>query len=245
MTDERQPHLLKPSPPPRILSSEQQVRYRIAIAALQSSELGRDPQAFAAALDLAMYHSEKARRFGWPEDGVRAKRREVSETWDVVNKAAVKLAIHFEKLEDQVGLARIDAAVLWSGMKLKAPRRERLHLSFAAFLRALAKQSAPTETTDRAGPMRMQQPIRKLPSREVVLTIILAYSFDYVAGHRGAPFQLPIGGLITSGKEWNVAALFASAALGEDDLDPKAAKKYLSVHETTLYYEGWPEPDFL
>lgn len=228
----------------RALSDAQRERYGAAIAALKSSGLGSDPKSFSAALDVAMHHCETARAFDWPERQVRERRREVAANWDAVNKAAMKLAVHFEKLDDRVGSARLAAALVRSGMKMKAQTKVALHLAFAEFLRALAKQPRPTDYEDQIGPLRIQKSSRKLPSREVALTVILAHLFDRVATHDGScELKLLVGEAITSGSVWDVAALFAAAALGEDALDPNAAKKFLSDHRGHLYYQGWPEPE--
>jgi len=125
---------------------------------------------------------------------------------------------------------------------MKAQTKGALHSAFAQFLRALAKQPRPMDNEDQIGPLRIQKSSRKLPSREVSLTLILAHLFDRVANHDGScELKLLVGEAITSGSVWDVAALFASAALGNDALDPKTAKKFLSDHRGHLYYQGWPE----
>ena len=227
----------------RALSGAQRERYSTAIAALKRSVLGRDPKSFSAALDLAMYHCEKARSFDWPESEIRKRRSEVAVNWDSVNMAATKLAVHFEKLDDRVGSARLAAAILKSGLKMRAQTNGSLHSVFAQFLRALAKQPKPTDYEDRIGPLRIQLSSRKLPSRAVALTLVLAHAFDHVANHDGGgQLKLFVGDAITSGSAWDAASLFASAALGEDALEPTTAKKFLSEHRSHLYYQGWPEP---
>jgi hypothetical protein len=228
----------------RALSGAQRERYSIAIAALKRSVLGRDPKSFSAALDLAMYHCEKARSFDWPEREIRKRRSEVAVNWDAVNMAATKLAVHFEKLDDRVGSARLAAAILKSGLKMRTQTKGSLHSVFAQFLRALAKQPKPTDYEDQIGPLRIAKSSRKLPSREGALTLILALVFDRVANHDGSrELKLFLGEAITGGTAWDAAALFASAALGEDALDPKVAEKYLSDHCDHLFYQGWPEPE--
>jgi hypothetical protein len=228
--------------PTKVLSAAQRERYGAAIAALKHSSLGREPKSLGAALDIAIHHCEKARAFDWSERRVRARRREVAANWDSVNKAAKKLAIHFDKLDDRIGSARLHAAILKSGLKMRPQTDGALHSTFAQLLRALAEQPEPGGYDDRIGPLKIQISSRKLPSRETVLIILLAHLFDRVANHCGhGDLQIEVGEPISNGRALDIAGLFASATLGSGDEDPRAAKKFLHDHRDQLFYAGWPE----
>ena len=82
----------------------------------------------------------------------------------------------------------------------------------------------------------------KAPGREVVLTIVLAHSFHRVVNHGGSCrlTLYPNHEVIAGGSYWDVAALFAAAALGVDAPDSTAARKFLSEHSDCLVHRGWP-----
>src|SRR5262249_60732436 len=92
----------------------------------------------------------------------------------------------------------------------------RLPAAFGRSLRALSRQGLKRGDGPRwIGPLRFGTPRRKRPSREVVLTILLAHLFDRVASHHGH------GALaINKGREWAVAAELAAATLGSDVVGP-------------------------
>lgn len=228
------------------LSDAQKERYRAAIAALKRSAFGRDPKSLSAALDVAMYHCEKARAFDRPEGDVRKRSRKAAISWHSANAAAFKLAVHFENLDHLTGAKRLAAALLKANVRMTAElpeNREPLHLAFARLLRALRKQTPRGVGGGyRIGPLRVGKSSLKLPSREVVLTVLLAHLFDRVASHDGVGvLNVMVGEPISSGKAWDVAADFASAAL-ERSIEPSAARKFLSDHRDHLFYQGWPEP---
>jgi hypothetical protein len=224
------------------LSDAQKERYGSAIGALKRSALGRSPKSFGAALDLAIHHCEKAKAFDWPERHVRTHKRNVADSWGAVNMAATKLAVHFEKLDDCVGSERLDAAIFTSGLQMRSQSKGSLPKGFARLLHALAKQPRPKDCEDQIGPLGLPWS-RKLPSREVVLTIVLAHAFNRVASHDAdCELWLTLDDVIVGGSSWDVAALFAAAALGQDAIDPTAARKFLSTHADCLIYRGWPNP---
>lgn len=231
----------------KALSNAQKERYRAAITALEDSALGSNPKSLGAALDLTMYHCEKARAFDWPEGDVRKRSRKAVVSWYSANAAAFKLATHFENLDDLTGSKRLAAALLKANMRMKAKppeTRDLLHLVFARLLRALAKQ-VPRRVRSgyQIGPLRVGKSSQKLPSREAVLTVVLAHVFDRVANHhRASALEIAVGEPISSGSAWDVAADFASAALGKRSVDSNAAKKFLHDHRGHLVYRGWPEP---
>ena len=154
-------------PQPQILelSEEQRLLYDTAIRALEHS-LGGNPKSFGAALDLAIYHCERARAFHWHERQVRKRRREVAHSWDAVNKAAMKLAVHFEKLDRRIGSERLDAAMFMSDLQIRSRNKGVLPKAFAHFLRALAKQPRPQDCEDQIGPLGLPWS-RKLPAAKL------------------------------------------------------------------------------
>jgi hypothetical protein len=228
------------------LSDAQEERYSAAISALKRSPLGSDPKGFGSALDVAIYHCEKARAFDWPEGKARKRVRKAAGSWNSANSAAHKLAVHFENLDELTGSKRLAAALTKAGMQMRAAQtKESLYLAFARFLRALARQ-VPRRAGGgyQIGPLGVGKSSQKLPGREVVLTLVLAHLFDRVASNDSdGTLELFLGELISSGSAWDVAADFASAALGEPSVDPNAAKKFLHDHRGHLSYYGWPKSD--
>jgi hypothetical protein len=224
------------------LSDEQEELYGAAIAALGRSPLGRDPKLFGTVLDIAINHCERARAFDWPEGEARERVRRAQDGWESVNSAAHKLAIHFKNLDERTASTRLWAALNKAGMQMSAAHPSKsLHLVFADFLRTLASQRPKRAGGGyQIGPLRVGRFSQKLPSREVVLTLVLAHLFGRAARHDGNG-TLKIGvEPITSGSAWEVAADFASAALGKRSVDPSASKKFLREHRGHLYYQAWP-----
>jgi hypothetical protein len=230
----------------KFLSDAQKDRYGAAIGALKYSALGRDPKSLSAALDVAMYQCQQARAFDWPEGDVRKRSRKAAVSWRSANAAAFKLAVHFETLDDLTGSKRLAAALAKVGMQMTTdiarPLHSPLHLMFAHFLRALAKQSRRrVDSGYQIGPLGVGKSSQKLPSREVVLAVVLAHLFDRVANHHGnGALRLMVGEPISSGRAWEAAAVFASAAL-RPSVDPNAARKFLHDHRGHLFYQAWPK----
>jgi hypothetical protein len=229
------------------LSDAQEEQYGAAIAALKRSALGRDPKDFSAALDVAIHHCEKARAFDWPEGEVRRRTRKAAASWNSANAAAKKLAVHLEDLDDLTGAKRLGFALGRVSMQMKTKTPEPLHVVFASLLRALANQVPRRAVTRRMdsgyqiGPLRVGKSSQKLPGREVVLTVMLAHLFDRVEKHDGdGVLELVVGEPISRGRAWEVAADFASAALGPS-VDPNAAKKFLHDHRGHLFFQAWPK----
>jgi hypothetical protein len=226
-----------------LLSNAQKERYGSAIAALERSHLGRDPKLSGAVLDIAVNHCEKARAFDWPEHTTRKRVRAAVDRWKSASSAAHKLAIHLENLDERTASIRLGAALNKVGMQMEAADATKpLHSLFARFLRALANQHPRrADSGYQIGPLRVGKFSQKLPSREVVLTLVLAHLFDRAASHDGhGNLQVRLGEAITSGTTWEVAADFASAALEKPAVDPNAAKKFLHEHGDHLFYQGWP-----
>jgi hypothetical protein len=230
------------------LSDAQEEQYRTAIAALKRSTLGRDPKYFNTALDVAVHHCEKARAFDWPESEVRRRTRKAAASWNSANAAATKLAKHLEDLDDLTGAKRLGFALGRVSMQIRTKTGGPLHVAFASLLRALAKQVPRRAVTGRVesgyqiGPLRVGKSSQKLPGRKVILTLVLAHLFDRVAEHDGgAVLALVAGERISAGRAWEVAADFASAALGPA-VDPNAAKKFLRDHRGHLFFQAWPNP---
>jgi|SRR5450759_697229 hypothetical protein len=233
--------------PVKPLSDAQEERYGVAITALQCSPLGRDPKDFSAALDVAIHHCEKARAFDWPESEVRGRTRKAAASWNSANAAAIKLAVHLENLDDLTGAKRLGFALARVGMRMKIDPTRPLHIEFARLLRALAKQLPRRAAPGRAGsgyqigPLRVGKSSQKLPGQEIVLTLVLAHLFDRVTEHDGdGVLKLMMGEPISRGRAWEVAADFASAALGPS-VDSNAAKKFLHDHRGHLFFEAWPK----
>ena len=193
-----------------------------------------------------MYQCEQARAFDWPEGDARKRSRKAAVNWHSANAAARKLAVHFETLDDLTGSKRLAAALAQVGMrmttKIARPLHSPPHLMFARFLRALAKQSQRrADSGYQIGPLRVGKSSQKLPSREVVLAVVLAHLFDRVANHHGnGALKLIIGEQISRGRAWEAAAVFASAAL-RPSVDPNAARKFLHDHRGHLFYQAWPK----
>lgn len=226
------------------LSDAQEERYGAAIAALKRCPFGRDPKLFGTVLDIAINHCERARAFDWPEGEARKRARTAVDSWKSLSSAAHKLAIHFENLDELVASQRLAAALNRADMRMTsspattAPQ----HLLFASFLRALANQVPGRAGRGyQMGPLRVGKSSRKLPHREVVLTLVLAHLFGRAASHDGdGPLKIFNGEPITGGSAWDVAADFASAALDKPSVDPNAAKKFLHEHGSHLFYQAWP-----
>lgn len=233
--------------PGKPLSDAQEEQYGAAIAALKCSALGRDPKDFNTAVDVAIHYCEKARAFDWPESEVRKRNRKAAASWNSANAAAIKLALHLENLDDLTVARRLAAALGKVGMQMKTETAVPLRLVFARFLRALANQVPRRPATRRMdsgyqiGPLRVGKSSQKLPGREVVLTLVLAYLFDRVSKHDGdGVLELKVGELISGGAAWEAAADFASAALGPS-VDSNAARKFLHDHRGHLFFQAWPE----
>jgi hypothetical protein len=228
--------------PVKPLTDEQEERYGAAITALGCSSLGRDPKDFSAALDVAIHHCEKARAFDWPEGDVRKRMREAASSWNSANAGAIKLAVHFETLDDLTGSKRLVAALAKVGMQMNAQTTRPLHLVFARLLRALSKQlPRRVDSGYQIGPLRVGKSSQKLPGRGVVLALVLGHLFDRVASHEGdGAIKLVVGEPISRGRAWDVAADFASAALGLS-VDLNAPKKFLRDHRGHIFYQAWPE----
>jgi hypothetical protein len=132
-------------------------------------------------------------------------------------------------------------------MRMKIDPTRPLHIEFARLLRALAKQLPRRAAPGRAGsgyqigPLRVGKSSQKLPGRGVVLALVLGHLFDRVASHEGDDaIKLVVGEPISRGRAWDVAADFASAALGPS-VDLNAPKKFLSDHRGHIFYQAWPE----
>jgi hypothetical protein len=126
-------------------------------------------------------------------------------------------------------------------MEIKTQTPEPLHLVFPRLLRTLSKQAPRLRRTGYTiGPLRVGKASQKLPSREVVLTVVLGHLFDRVARHGDGPLRIVVDEPINKGRAWDAAADFASAALDRPSVDPNAAKKFLTDHRGHLYYDGWP-----
>jgi len=207
----------------------------------------RDPGKFARALALAIRHCEKARAYDWFEAEFRQRARDAEESWDSANAAARKLAKHFETLDPVTGYMRLEQAwrqVSKSGIKKMPPPPQ--GAIFVALLRALANQVPRTKRRGRVdhgytfGPLRIGKSSRRMPSREVAVTVAMAHIFDRVMAHEGAVLVLKNGEAIKNGKAWEAAADFASAALS-GNVDANAAKKYLRDHRGHLSLRLWPK----
>jgi hypothetical protein len=224
------------------ISDAQKKRYGPAITTLECSALGRDPKKFATALDVAIHHCEKARAFEWPEGDVRKRMREAASSWNSANAAAFKLAVHFETLDDLTGAKRLGFALGRVSMQMKTGTAGPLHKEFARLLRALSKQlPRRVDSGYQIGPLRVGKSSQKLPGRGVVLALVLGHLFDRVASHEGDDaIKLVVGEPISRGRAWDVAADFASAALGPS-VDLNAPKKFLSDHRGHIFYQAWPE----
>jgi len=204
-----------------------------------------DPEKFEQALALAIHHCEKARAYDWSEAEIRQRARDAKGSWDSANAAALKLAQHLEMLDPLTGYVRLERA--WSevaklGIKKMPPPPQ--SAIFVALLRALAKQ-LPGKGGIRGynlGPLGVGKPSRKMPSREVALTVALAHIFGRVMAHGGPwPLALNSGEAIKSGRAWDAAAEFASAALG-CTVDADAPKKYSHDHKGHLYFRSEWKP---
>ena len=65
--------------------------------------------------------------------------------------------------------------------------------------------------------------------------------YSVVASHEGdGAIKLVVGEPISRGRAWDVAADFASAALGLS-VDLNAPKKFLRDHRGHIFYQAWPE----
>lgn len=206
----------------------------------------RDSDKFEQALALAIRHCEKARAYDWSEAEIWQLAREAKGSWGSANAAARKLATHFETLDPLTGHMRLTQA--WeelgkSGIKGTPP----LHSSiFIALLRALANQVPRAKSKHRGytfGPLRIGESSRRMPSREVALTVALAHIFDRVVAHNSSRLDLSLnnGEAIKSGRAWEAAADFASVAI-DRVVDANAAKKYLRDHRGHLSLRLWPKP---
>jgi hypothetical protein len=219
--------------------------YRAAISALRRCDFSDDAQRFEAVLNTAIYHCERARAFRWPESARRKGVADAIVRWDAANMAAVKLAQHFEGLDELTASKRLALALSKTNLQMRVhpPSSEATHLLFARFLRELGKQMARRADGEyQIGPLRVAQPSRKLPSPATVLTLLLAHFFGRLSKDPCAgSVQIWIGEPISSGRSWEVAADFASAALARP-IDSVAARKFLRDHRGYLYYVGWPKP---
>jgi hypothetical protein len=147
-------------------------------------------------------------------------------------------------LDPLTGTVRLARAFERAGItKVPAPHSK----TFATLLRALAKQLPQRDRKSGSdngyfiGPLHVGKSSRKMPSREVVLTLVLAYLFDRVTKHDGQGLlALCAGDAIESGTAWEVAADFAMAALGRP-VDCVAAKKFLRDHRGHLFLRAWPK----
>lgn len=208
----------------------------------------RDTDKFEQALALAIRHCEKARAYDWSEAETRQRSSYAKESWGSANAAALNLAKHFETLDPLTGYTRLEKAwrqVAKSGIKKMPPPPQ--GAIFAALLHALANQVLRTERKGRLdhgytfGPLRIGKSSRRMPSREVALTVALAHIFNRVVAHEGAQLVLNNGEVIKSGRAWEAAADFASIAL-DCVVEANAAKKYLRDHRGHLYLRLWPKP---
>ena len=237
--------MLRPNPVKPSLRCTKETVWR-AITALKCSALGRDPN-LSTALDVAIHHCEKARAFDWPESDVRGRSRKAAVSWHSANAAAFKLAVHFENLDDLTGVKAFGFALLRVSMRMKAepPETVARPYSVRTFIACSCKASTTRlpgrDSGYQIGPLRVGKSSQKLPGREVVLTVVLAHLFDCVAEHDGdGVLKLMVGEPISRGRAWEVAADFASAALGPS-VDPNAAKKFLHDHRGHLFFEAWPK----
>ncbi len=219
-----------------------------ASAARMLAKAIRDPKKFELALALAISYCEEARAYGWSEAEVRQRARDAKNSWDPAKAAALKLAKHFEALDPLTGYLRLAEAwrqVAELGIKkMPPPPQSKI---FVALLRALASQVLRTERKARVdhgyifGPLRIGKSSRRMPSREVALTVALAHIFERVMAHKGPELLMNNGEAIKSGRAWEAAADFASAAL-ECVVDANAAKKYLHDHRGHLSLRSWSRP---
>lgn len=247
--DERSTLLLYASGSVDMTSSESAAKDNLYAGARRTLEKAlRDPDKFSEALGLAIIHCEEARAYDWCEVEIRQRGRDVKKSWDSTNAAALKLAKHFETIDRLTGYVRLSLAweqVAMSGIKKMPPAPPGAII--AALLRALSNQTLRTERkgwVDHGytfGPLRIGKSSRRMPSREVALTVALAHIFDRVMAHEGPRVVLRNGETIESGRAWEASADFASAAFG-CAVDANAAKKYLRDHRGHLSLRTWPKP---
>ena len=167
------------------ISNDDAARYQHAAAELYRSWLGRSEKRFHEALVIALRDCERARAYSWLEHE-KQNTKSIASTWDSANAAAIKLAIHFQKYPAQLGAARLLLANKESGLTFKKKPPQLSHpQAFASFLRALAKQrhvrrqQRLPHVARRYGALQISNaPVsEKLPKKQVVLAITLAFRF--------------------------------------------------------------------
>ena len=128
------------------------------------------------------------------------------------------------------------------------PPQISLPLAFAAFLRALADQPPVRSRRRRSyiaaryGALQISNAPLKLPAREVVLAITLAFRFHECL-KADLSSQPKFSSPITNTACMNEAAAFACAALGgQQKATFEAARSMLKRHKGKLRWIRWPNP---